>query len=899
MIDQSFSPEDPSVIFEQADKLAGANRDAYLDRACGGNPELRATIESMLVAHAKQGDFLAEPTASFDDRVGAGPGTVIGPYKLREVIGTGGMGVVFVAEQEQPVRRKVALKIIKPGMDSAEVVARFEAERQALALMDHPNIAKVLDAGSTESDRPYFVMELVRGIPITEYCDKKKLSVQERLELFVTVCQAVQHAHQKGIIHRDIKPSNVLVADHDGKPVPMVIDFGVAKATNQRLTERTIYTRFAQIVGTPMYMSPEQAEFSGLDVDTRSDIYSLGVLLYELLTGKTPFEKQRLQEAAYDEILRIIREEEPVKPSVRISTLGENATLVSNQRKTDLKRLIQSVRGDLDWIVLTAMEKDRTRRYDTAAGLASDVQRYLQHDAIAARPPSLVYQSFKFARRHRTAAITSFLVLASLVLGIISTTWMGIVARQEARRANETLESLVETLYDKAVLDVLMNNQEMGQETLEILRDKETMPTKALVLEGLMALNRGDYDRAVRCAKDARKLDSNNVSASALLTTACIWAGYDDVGELQLPRLRSMEPNSVADRLLKAYAMLSTNPQGAVDQLDSESAVKHSPVGLLVRAYADLGTAVCSGQSDAVAIEKTVRDFEYVQFLFRNTPAARSHRLLAIAAAIRLARSEGRTDAAERYIEEGRELAAQLMLDADDYPAGAWSCQHYYLAAGQSDQAWRAICKVGRYPSTYSWFLAAACMEKYGTDAIDEFDKIIDPKHRKNKYIRLARALLLGCCPNRHGDIKLLVEDLLDSRSALLRTHALLAMWPVWSADKIREQTKSNPIHAYWFKGKWEDYLNGQIDESELLEQADETTVAQLHARFTMAWMSLADGRREEARRHFEACVALDGHWFFDYAWARGFLALMNADSSWPHSPSSRVDEALSSQHKG
>ena len=309
---------------------------------------------------------------------------------------------MFMAEQERPVRRTVALKIIKPGMDTRQVIARFEAERQALAMMDHPNIAKVLDAGATENGRPYFVMELVQGVPITEYCDQCNLTTRERLELFVTVCQAVQHAHQKGIIHRDIKPTNVLVAMQDGRPVPKIIDFGVAKAIDQRLTEHTLTTAFAQMVGTPLYMSPEQAELSPLGVDTRSDIYSLGVLLYELLTGTTPFDKDRLHAASYDELRRIIREEEPPRPSARISTLAADlATTVAEHRRTDARRLQQTVRGELDWIVMKCLEKDRNRRYETANSLARDIERYLHDEPVQACPPSAAYRLRKFARRHR------------------------------------------------------------------------------------------------------------------------------------------------------------------------------------------------------------------------------------------------------------------------------------------------------------------------------------------------------------------------------------------------------------------------------------------------------------------------------------------------------------------
>jgi serine/threonine protein kinase len=372
---------------------------AHLDRCCGKDAEMRAKVEALLRAHQQAGSFLQPPpeparvpplklpeggpsfspsnSASTEPPLGECPDMVIGPYKLLQKIGEGGMGTVFMAEQTQPVKRKVALKIIKPGMDSKQVVARFEAERQALAVMDHVNIARVFDGGATEAGRPYFVMELVHGVPITKYCDDNHLTPRERLELFVPVCQAIQHAHQKGIIHRDIKPSNVMIMLYDGKPVPKVIDFGVAKATEQKLTERTLFTQYGTMVGTLEYMSPEQAEMSALGVDTRSDIYSLGVLLYELLTGSTPLSHKRLKEAAYAEILRMIREEEAPKPSTRLSDSGEALASISANRHMEPAKLTKLVRGELDWIVMKTLEKDRNRRYETANGFAAGVQRYL------------------------------------------------------------------------------------------------------------------------------------------------------------------------------------------------------------------------------------------------------------------------------------------------------------------------------------------------------------------------------------------------------------------------------------------------------------------------------------------------------------------------------------------
>jgi tetratricopeptide (TPR) repeat protein len=394
-------------------------RAAFLDQACGANVALRDHIAALLAEHEKLGSYLEAPVAAGQRTVAASPtmsaGAVIGSYKLLEQIGEGGMGTVWMAQQTEPVKRVVALKLIKAGMDSKQVIARFEAERQALALMDHPNIARVLDAGTTENGRPYFVMDLVKGVPITKYCDEHRLTPRQRLELFIPVCQAIQHAHQKGIIHRDLKPSNVLVALYDGKPVPKVIDFGVAKAAGPSLTDKTLVTGFGNIVGTLEYMSPEQAEVNQLDIDTRSDIYSLGVLLYELLTGSPPFTRKELEKAGMLEMLRVIREQEPSKPSTKLSTAEGLPTLAAN-RGTEPAKLTRLVRGELDWIVMKALEKDRNRRYETANGFAMDVQRYLADEPVQACPPSVGYRLRKFARRNKGGLAVAALVLFFLVL---------------------------------------------------------------------------------------------------------------------------------------------------------------------------------------------------------------------------------------------------------------------------------------------------------------------------------------------------------------------------------------------------------------------------------------------------------------------------------------------------
>ncbi len=445
------------TVFSAARRLPLGERAAFLDDACAGDIALRQHIEELFEIGERAAAFMETTAADLSQVHGLvraeKSGDRIGRYMLLEQIGEGGFGVVYVAEQEEPVRRRVALKVIKLGMDTKQVVARFEAERQALALMDHHNIAKVLDAGATDTGRPYFVMELVRGVPITEYCDKNNLTTRDRIDLFIQVCQAIQHAHQKGIIHRDIKPSNILVTLQDGVPVPKVIDFGIAKATEQRLTDKTVYTAFNQFMGTPAYMSPEQAEMSGLDIDTRSDIYALGVLLYELLTGKTPFDQKELVSAGVDAMRRIIREKEPERPSTRLSTMQEGElTTTAKRRHTDAPKLVHLIRGDLDWIVMKALEKDRTRRYETANGLAMDIQRYLNNEPVAARPPSNLYRFQKLVRRNKLAFAATGAVTAALIIGLGLSTWL-FFKEKDARKRAVAAEQAQSKLREQAQLE--------------------------------------------------------------------------------------------------------------------------------------------------------------------------------------------------------------------------------------------------------------------------------------------------------------------------------------------------------------------------------------------------------------------------------------------------------------
>jgi hypothetical protein len=596
--------ENEEAIFDDARRIADpVGRAAFLERACNGDRALRGRIEELLSFEPEAQEFftglvenlstvgLIETYSMVSEVPDEQLGTVIGRYKLLEKIGEGGCGVVYMAEQQKPVRRRVALKIIKLGMDTKSVVARFEAERQALAMMDHPNIARVLDAGATETGRPFFVMELVRGFKITEYCDKNNLPMPQRLDLFIQVCHAIQHAHQKGVVHRDIKPSNILVTLHDGVPVPKVIDFGIAKAIEEPLTDKTMFTAYAQLIGTPAYMSPEQAEMSGLDIDTRSDVYSLGVLLYELLTGKTPFDGQELVKSGVENLRRTLREKEPARPSTMVTTMHGNELLAAAERRcSEPLKLITALSGDLDWIVMKALEKDRQRRYQTANGLAMDVQRYLANEPVLARPPGRIYRFQKLVRRNKIIFAAGAAIAVALIIGLGFSTVMFLRERAARKIADDATRREVQ----------LRETAELGRKNEMLLRQEAESREK--VVQAAMLLRKNQYADADKMIA-ALPANQQNLAGAGVFRTLGEWHALHGewlaAAERFAVLLRINEPDEIwsasMDFSMQSPVLVQLGNLGAYDQLRRE----------MIRRYADV--------SDPQVAERVLKNSLLVQ----------------------------------------------------------------------------------------------------------------------------------------------------------------------------------------------------------------------------------------------------------------------------------------------
>ena len=577
-------------IFLQAiDMESNSEREQYIEDACEQNEALHQKVLELIAAHDQPESYI-KPTLGKSGTIlklrhfvtakrSMPRGCQVGPYKLLQQIGEGGFGVVYMAEQTEPLRRKVAVKIIKPGMDTKEVVARFEAERQALALMDHPHVAKVLDGGATESGRPYFVMELVKGVAITEFCDENKLPIRDRLRLFATVCKAVHHAHQKGIIHRDIKPTNVLVTLHDGQPIPKVIDFGVSKAMSQQLTEKTLFTAFGQMIGTPQYMSPEQAEMSGLDVDTRSDIYSLGVLLYELLTGTTPLDPSVLRATAYAEMQRMIREDEPQRPSLRLSTLNDLTPKIASVRDSDSRKLGALVQGELDWIAMRALEKSRERRYESATALAADVERYLNNETVEACPPSVGYRFRKVLRRHKVAFTVGALVAVVLLLATVTSTAFALRAHRAKLVARDTLlkyeqereknREITRAAGEQALLNAsnAYFDDHSPDQIESYLKQAEVLgvePGRIEMLRGMIAFAKADTQTTIKHLTAAAKTNPDSMAVKMLLAQCYERSARDSEIVTLAKELSSMEPQTLEDYFYVGNVLAPAYPDRAI-----------------------------------------------------------------------------------------------------------------------------------------------------------------------------------------------------------------------------------------------------------------------------------------------------------------------------------------------
>jgi eukaryotic-like serine/threonine-protein kinase len=802
-----------SIFLKAVEQRRPDEWDAYLGETCGSDAALRNRVEVLLKAHAENNSLLDLPVdalvATVDRPIAERPGTVIGPYKLLQQIGEGGFGVVFMAEQQQPVRRKVALKVLKPGMDTRQVVARFEAERQALALMDHPNIAHVFDGGTTETGRPYFVMELVRGVPITEFCDESCLGIRQRLELFVDVCQAVQHAHQKGIIHRDIKPTNVMVTLHDEKPVVKVIDFGIAKAMGQQLTEKTIYTNFAQMIGTPLYMSPEQAEISGLDVDTRSDVYSMGVLLYELLTGTTPFEGQRLSKVGYDEVRRIIREEEPLRPSARISTVGKLATTAGQKRQADPRKLTRLFRGELDWIVMKALEKDRNRRYETANSFALDVKRYLHDEPVEACPPSAAYRLRKFARRHRAvlSLATAFALLLATATAVSG--WMAFRAslaeqamgrerdraEAEAKRAHESFD-IAESAVDD-YLNKVTEDPELKRSDLNALRKK--------LLESAVPF----YERLIGQKPGDEGQEAARGRAYGRLGTLRHQIGETAGALADLEQMRSI------------FAKLADDFP-AVVEYRSQLAASHFGLGNVLFSLSRDDEAG-SAYRDALAIQKKLAA-EYLTVPEYRENLAKSHN----ASGVLLGRL-AKHDDAEVAVRAALAIYDNLAADFPTVPEYRWG-----LAAARTNLG-TAMKRQGKYVEAEAAYRTAlGVLDKLA----DDFPAV--PKYRHNLAVtrsNLASAL---------DDQGKYVEAEAVCRAALPVKEKLAADFPT-----VPEYRRS--LAGTWRNLGWILNLVGKEDEAEAAWRAALVILEKLAADFPTIPKyreELADTRQNLARTH-------------------------------------------------
>lgn len=890
-------------IFSRAIEIPpGIERDQFLEEACDGDPTRRAKIEQLL-SHYEQPDSLFArdagagfPVATTVERHGNSATNLseqIGNYRLLHLLGEGGMGSVYLAEQQVPVKRRVAVKVIKQGMNTQQFIARFEAERQALAMMDHPNIAKVLDAGCTDSGCSYFAMELVKGIPITEFCDQNRLTTTERLTLFVQVCQAVQHAHQKGVIHRDLKPSNVMVAMYDDRPVPKVIDFGVAKATHQPLTEQTLYTVPGQIVGTWEYMSPEQAILNQLDVDTRTDIYSLGVILYELITGKTPLDLRSRKTQSLEERLRRIREEEPSRPSLRISSLGQAAGSLATYRNTDSSSLSKSIKGDLDWIVMKALEKDRSRRYETANGFAAEIDRYLNDEPLSFRPPSSWEQFGRFYRRNKPMVTTAAIVVASLTVVLCIMIWANASLRQQSIQLEAQKDAKIATLKDnhrllieRGLMQALIGETQAVEETLAIAIASGVSESWLLTLRGAAVLHQGDNRIAKARFEKALALDQENTAAKAMLSIALYHRG-DVTGwaehTLDFDDWKVRRQFAELDQLFLAYAKFYIDFEAAYHEL-GEILEEHKTWIVAYAIYAAAAAESAHESGDLSYVDQSLEKIRVPELVAGDNPFVMMAGLFVRNVAIRQ-----RENVSEALIEESIQLARKLE-EYTDYDAGVFMVAGFYDFLSRRDggafewrkksiAAWERLLENGT-----GNFRNRAIAELYHEGGYDDRILQIQPV---NPEAQLARAFVLAAARDDNAKLdeamRLYVTIEKKHRSWYLR-HRLLQLLLLLGKEQLAENECKKWIEA--------GDSTGAINRVELREQSircvagmdntldleAERPDQRFEANYLAALRAYAAGNMIAAHQHLAVCQQIPGMGT-ELLWAQAFQA------RWPKSP--------------
>lgn len=893
----SLSPKRPAKdIFLQAVAIQSSNeRLAFLARACADDSGLRNQVDRLIDAHERQESLLDRaapalsaagfaPTVSKVDR--EQPGSVIGPYRIREQIGEGGMGVVYVAEQEKPLRRKVALKVIKPGMDSKSVLARFDAERNALALMNHPNIAKVLDAGTTDLGHPFFVMELIQGTPITEYCDHEKLSIAQRLELFTQICNAVQHAHQKGVIHRDLKPTNILITEIDGKAVPKVIDFGVVKALGANLTDRTIYTNFQSLVGTPLYMSPEQAQLSGVDVDTRSDVYSLGILLYELLTGTTPLDPQELRAAAQDEVLRRIRETDSPRPSNRISSLGATSSQVSEHRGTQPEKLGRQVRGDLDWIVMKSLEKDRNRRYKTADALAADIGRHLASEPVEARPPSPAYRLSRFYQRNKVA-VTFAAILLTLLAIAVPVTVMGWI------KAEQYASDLRREFLGQAITEVFSGDTARAATAIQKAKNFGVDNDTLVLLEALKSFYGGDPTSAKKIVQPL--LDRNPQHVAALCVMIMSHMDADDptaffqyhslLGKTQRPPASDLIAN-----LLFAQVALSRDPELSFEI--TQGLVAEHPYWPTLRALH--GSAMILRAVDMPddprrleQIENGLQNLELANRMVPNNEFVMTEYLVGLTYGIELGDSlqDQRTPVWRLDIEELIEESSERNWKNRRFE----SYRVYYLASmsgGDVPELREELLL--RDNSVRSLIMRA--LRFYGENNLPAFsNEVISSASREAKLIGSFLEIEQSQYPKETA--RLVCDRLFPSTmNESLEWHFVAVKLLLFAGDSegAREYASKALAHAPVYADRWTlrtmEYLaNPTLERKrEVTARAGPFSVPQALTESIFGMEAFAAGNRHMAMAHFENSVATGKIDWFSCCIADAMLRRMKSSNEWP-----------------